>query len=170
MPLGVKTPDLGCVRAVEDASPNWDKAGLRSRSDHDSCVHAHTVEPIRDSSRKTAEPVRLCPAPGKPREAYWSGSVDLPNCTQSTKSTQLFHNGRNGHDTKATTASRTARSRRCRRKRASDDAPGTVQITVPSSFTFTHFRNYFPRPMWHSTVSVGCAVSSRPKVLSASLG
>ena len=36
--------------------------------------------------RKAAEPVRLCPAPGKPREAYWSGSVDLPNCTQSTQS------------------------------------------------------------------------------------
>ena len=26
-------------------------------------------------------------APGKPCEAYWSGSVDLPNCTQSTQST-----------------------------------------------------------------------------------
>ena len=44
------------------------------------------AEPIRDSRRKAAEPVRLCPAPGKPREAYWSGSVDLPNCTQSTQS------------------------------------------------------------------------------------
>jgi hypothetical protein len=33
------------------------------------------------------EPVRLCPAPGKPCEAYWSGSVDLPICTQSTQST-----------------------------------------------------------------------------------
>ena len=47
------------------------------------------AEPIRDSRRKAAEPVRLCPAPGKPEgkpcEAYWSGSVDLPNCTQSTQ-------------------------------------------------------------------------------------
>ena len=43
------------------------------------------VEPIRDSSRKAAEPARLCPAPGKPCEAYWSGSVDLPNRTQSTQ-------------------------------------------------------------------------------------
>ena len=37
-------------------------------------------------NRKAAQPVRLCPAPGKPCEAYWSGSVDLPNCTQSTQS------------------------------------------------------------------------------------
>ena len=47
-------------------------------------------QPIRDSGRKTAEPVRLCPAPGKPREAYWSGSVDLPNCTQSTQSIKIY--------------------------------------------------------------------------------
>ena len=44
------------------------------------------AEPIRDSRRKAAEPARLCPAPGKPCEAYWSGSVDLPNRTQSTQS------------------------------------------------------------------------------------
>ena len=48
----------------------------------DSAMHADLLMELR----KAAEPVRLCPALGKPREAYWSGSVDLPNCTQSTQS------------------------------------------------------------------------------------
>ena len=49
----------------------------KRRTDAASGAPRLQVEPIRDSSRKTAEPVRLCPAPGNPREAYWSGSVDL---------------------------------------------------------------------------------------------
>ena len=40
----------------------------------------------RERPRSPARPSGLCPAPGKPCEAYWSGSVDLPNCTQSTQS------------------------------------------------------------------------------------
>ena len=65
--------------------PRWQRATRVVPSPRRRCGPA---EPIRDSGRKAAEPVRLCPAPGKPREAYWSGSVDLPNCTQSTQSTR----------------------------------------------------------------------------------
>ena len=49
----------------------------KRRTDAASGAPRLQVEPIRDSSRKTAEPVRLCPAPGNPREACRSGSVDL---------------------------------------------------------------------------------------------
>jgi hypothetical protein len=43
VPIGDETPDLGSVRAVGDASPNWDLARLRKGQPRDACVHTHTV-------------------------------------------------------------------------------------------------------------------------------
>jgi hypothetical protein len=62
-------------------------------------THANMLYTAKSRSGIAAERLRspsvsARPRTGKasrlPREAYWSGSVDLPNCTQSTQSTQLL--------------------------------------------------------------------------------